>query len=177
MKNKLRSILFGIGVLVFIFSGCQKQNQLTPATAGSTQASVSANQGIGHTFDATFTKYITDYPIMAGVVGGDVGTGIYAGEVLNFETVGLIDYVEAIYQFNGRVHSFTAHVFVVQNNSSGPGIAAITGQVTEGWLKGATLTGEYNVFGICPIPTPGNLEGTKCYQGILHISVPKDDNH
>lgn len=174
MKNKLRSILFGIGVLVFIFSGCQKQNQLAPASA---EASVSANESIGHTFDATFTKYITNYPIMAGVVGGDVGTGTYAGEVLSFETVGLIDYVEAIYHFNGRIHSFTAHVFVIQNNSSGPGIGAITGQVTEGWLKGATLTGEYNVWGICPIPTPGNLEGTKCYQGILHITVPKDDSH
>lgn len=174
MKNKLRSILFGIGVLVFIFSGCQKESQLAPASA---EASVSTNKGIGHTFDATFTKYITDYPFMSGVVGGDVGTGTYAGEVLKFETVGFIDNVEAIYHFNGRVHSFTAHVFVVQNNASGTGIGAITGQVTEGWLKGATLTGEYNVLGVCTIPTPGNLEGTKCYQGILHISVPKDDSH
>ena len=173
MKNKLRFILFGVGVLVFIFSGCQKQSQLAPGSAISTQALKSANKSIGHTFDATFTKYITNYPIMSGVVGGDVGTGIYAGEVLKFETVGLTDYVEAIYHFNGSIHSFTAHVFVVQNNASGPGIGAITGQVTEGWLKGATLTGEYNVLGVCTISTPGNLEGTKCYQGILHISVPK----
>ncbi len=101
-KNKLQSILFCTGLMVFIFSGCQKQSQLAPASANTTKASVSTNKGIGHTFDATFTKYITDYPIMSGIVGGDVGTGIYAGEVLSFETVGLIDYVEAIYHFNGQ---------------------------------------------------------------------------
>ena len=172
MKNKLLSILFGIGVLVFIFSGCQKQSQLAPDSA---EASVSANQSSGHTFDATFTKYITNYPIMAGVVGGDVGTGTYAGEVLNIGIVGNIMSVEALYHFNGRVHSFTAHVFVTQNNTLGT--AVITGLVTEGWLKDATVTGEYNVWGVCPIPTPGNAEGTQCYQGILHLSVPKDDSH
>jgi hypothetical protein len=176
-KNKLQSILFCIGVLVFIFSGCQKQNQLAPSSAISAEASTSTNESIGHTFDATFTKYITNYPFMSGVVGGDVGSGTYAGEVLKFETVGSIDNVEAIYHFNGGIHSFTAHVFVIQNNASGTGIGAITGQVTEGWLKGATLTGEYNVWGVCPIPTPGNLEGTKCYQGMLHIHVPKGGVH
>jgi hypothetical protein len=174
-KNKLQSILFCIGVFVFIFSGCQKQDKLVPSTPISTNDnSINKNgKSIGHTFDATFTKYITNYPFMSGIVGGDVGTGTYAGEVLKFETVGLIDNVEAIYHFNGGIHSFTAHVFVVQNNASGTGIGAITGEVTEGWLKGATLTGEYNVWGVCPIPTPGNLEGTKCYQGMLHIHVPK----
>lgn len=173
MKNKLRSFLFGIGVMVFIASGCQKQNQFDPANAISTQASVSTNQGIGHTFDATFTKYVNNYPYMTGIVGGDVGTGTYAGEVLSLSTVGYITSIEALYHFNGRIHSFTAHVFVTENDAPGSGTAVITGRVTEGWLKGATLTGEFDVMGICPIPTPGNQEGTQCYQGILHISVPK----
>ena len=175
MKNKLRSVLFCIGVLVVIFSGCQKQGQLNPPT------SISANdinidksesgKSIGHTFDNTFTKYIFDYPFMMGVVGGDVGTGTYAGEVLNLSTVGDITSVVALYHFNGGTHSFTAHVFVTQNDVAGT--ATITGQVTDGWLKGAGVTGEYNVYGVCPISTPGNIEGTRCYQGTLHIQVPK----
>lgn len=180
MKNKLRSVLVGIGVLVFIFSGCQKESQLAPASTISTNdngINKSENgKSIGHTFDATFTKYIIDYPNMTGIVGGDVGTGTYAGEVLSLNTVGYITSIEAIYHFNGRVHSFTAHVFVTENDAPGAGNATITGSVTEGWLKDASVTGEYNVMGICPIPTPGNQEGTQCYQGILHISVPKDSH-
>lgn len=171
MKNKLWSILFGIGVLAFIFSGCQKQNQLDPASDNSTKVSVSANEGIGHTFDATFTKYVNNYPYMTGVVGGDVGTGTYAGEVLSLTTEGNITTIVALYHFNGRVHSFTAHVIVTMNNTLGT--AEITGRVTEGWLKDASVIGEFNVMGICPISTPGNQEGTQCYQGILHIAVPK----
>ena len=173
MKNKLQSILFCIGVLVFLFCGCQKQDKLVPSTPISTNDnSINKNgKSIGHTFDNTFTKWIFNYPFMMGVVGGDVGTGTYAGEVLNLNTVDDITSVEALYHFNGGTHSFTAHVFVTQNNVLGT--AVITGHVTEGWLKGADVTGEYNVYGVCPIPTPGDVEGTRCYQGTLHIHVPK----
>jgi hypothetical protein len=112
---------------------------------------------------------------MEGVVGGDVGTGTFVGEVLNVSSVGDITSIDVLYHFNGRVHSFTAHNFVTWNTALGT--AVITGLVTEGWLKGATVTGEFDVRGICPIPTPGNAEGTTCYQGVLHISVPKVDIH
>jgi hypothetical protein len=149
MKKKLISILFCIGVLVVILSGCKKENK---------------------TSDDTFTKWITDYPNMAGVVGGDVGTGTFAGEVLSLVTVGDTTHIEAIYHFNGKYHSFIAHVFVTQNDVVG--IGAIAGHVTDGWFKGGTVTGEYNVYLKCPIPTPGNSVGTQCYQGALHIQVP-----
>jgi hypothetical protein len=183
MKNKLRSVLFCIGALVFIFSGCQKQDPLAPTSINSTKASNTTDENnknkdeqndksIGHTFDNTFTKYIFDYPFMRGVVGGDVGTGTFAGEVLSLNTVGDITSIEALYHFNGGTHSFSAHVFVTQSEIAGTG--AVTGSVTEGWLKGATVSGEYNIFGACPIPTPGNVEGTRCYQGTLHVQVPKD---
>ena len=135
--------------MLFILSGCQKDRQ---------------------TSDNTFTKWITDYPNMAGVVGGDVGTGTLAAEVLNLVTVGDITNIEALYHFHGRFHSFTAHNFVTQNDVLGT--ATITGQVTEGWLKGATVTGEYKVWVKCPIPTPGNSVGTQCYEGVLHVHVP-----
>ena len=175
MKHKLQSILFGIGVFVFIFSGCQKENQPADPASLATKASIAANERVGHTFNATFTKWVTNFPIMEGVVGGDVGTGTFVGEVLNVSTVGDITSIDVLYHFNGRIHSFTAHNFVTWNTALGT--AVITGSVTEGWLKGATVTGEFDVRGICPIPTPGNAEGTTCYQGVLHISVPKGDGH
>jgi hypothetical protein len=163
MKNKLHSILLGIGLLVVIFSGCQKVGQLVPSSAFSIK-------------DAEFTKWITNFPNMEGVVGGDVGVGTYAGEVLNMSTVGNITSIEALYHFNGSLHSFTAHVFVTENDAPGVGTAKITGNVTEGWLKGETVIGEYKVWGVCPIPTPGNAEGTQCYQGILHL-IPEFGGH
>lgn len=171
---------------MIFFSGCQKQDQPIPSSDISNKENkinkvegndIRDNENTGHTFDATFTKWITNYPFMSGIVGGDVGTGTYTGEVLSLVTVGYITNIEALYHFNGRVHSFTAHVFVTENDAPGVGTAAITGKVTEGWLKGASVTGEYKVWVSCPIPTPGNQEGTQCYQGVLHLHVPKDAKH
>lgn len=175
MKHKLLPILFGIGVFVFIFSGCQKENQPANPPSIATKASIATIERVGHTFNATFTKWVTNFPIMEGVVGGDVGTGTFVGDVLNVSSVGDITSIDVLYHFNGRVHSFTAHNFVIWNTALGT--AVITGSVTEGWLKGATVTGEFDVKGICPIPTPGNAEGTTCYQGVLHISVPKGNSN
>ena len=52
--------------------------------------------------EVTFIKWVTDWPNMAGVVSGDVGGGLFAGEVLNYNHTDAIDTVEAIYQINGR---------------------------------------------------------------------------
>ena len=145
-----------------------------PSPLGTQVALADGGGEHGHTFDITFTKWVTSFPNMAGVVGGDVGTGTFAGEILNISTVGYISSIEALYDFNGKIHSFTAHVFVTENDAPGVGTATITGRVTEGWLEGANVTGEYKVWGACPIPTPGNIEGTRCYQGVLHVQVPKD---
>ena len=127
-----------------------------------------ADAGVGiHTFDVTFTKWITTIPEMVGIVGGDVGAGTFAGEILDLNVVGSMEYVEAIYHVNGGKHSFTAHIYATQDDSAGTGV--ITGRVSEGWLKGASVTGEYNVFAECPIATPGNGMGTLCFQGTLHL--------
>jgi hypothetical protein len=149
---------------------------LVAAIAGSALAfSVSAK---GHTFNDTFTKWVTTSPPaagvvanMVGIVGGDVGPGAYVGEILSMNTVGNITSIEALYHFNGSKHAFTADVNITQDNSKGT--AAITGHVTEGWLKGASVTGEYNVLAICPMATRDNAYGTMCFQGALHIQVPK----
>jgi hypothetical protein len=134
------------------------------STAGSTQTAL-ADAGVvkGHTFDVTFTKWITTFPNMAGVVGGAVGHGTFKGEILKIGTVGDITSIEALYHVNGRKHSFTAHVYVTQDNAIN--MAVIIGSVTEGWQKGAPVIGEYKVWATCPIPS-GN---SPCFQGTLHV--------
>ena len=149
---------------------------LVVTTAGATLAYNSDAKG--HTFDDTFTKWVTTSPPapgvvanMVGVVGGDVGPGTYTGEVISVNTVGNITSIEALYHFNGSKHAFTAELNVTQDDSEGT--ATITGNVTEGWLKGASVTGEYNVLAVCPLETPDNAYGTVCFQGALHVHVPK----
>src|SRR5260221_4245429 len=56
----------------------------------------------GHSFDNTFTKWVTSFgtpPVllnMVGVVGGDVGAGTYAGEVLSDSSVCTIETLVAL---------------------------------------------------------------------------------
>jgi hypothetical protein len=128
----------------------------------------------GHTFDVTFTKWITAYPKMAGVDGGAVGNGTFAGEILNLSSSGSITSIEALYHMSGTKHSFTAHVFVREDDSVGQ--ATITGRVIDGWQEGASVTGKYKVWvNSCPIPTPGNSVGTTCFQGTLYILAGSDE--
>jgi hypothetical protein len=144
---------------------------LVAAIAGSAMAF--SGNAKGHTFNDTFTKWVTDSTagVMVGVVGGDVGPGTYAGQILAMNTVGNTTTITAIYHFNGSKHAFTADVNITQDESAGT--AVITGVVTDGWLKGASVTGEYNVLNTCPMDTPDNAYGTVCFQGALHIQVPK----
>jgi hypothetical protein len=112
----------------------------------------------------SFTKWVTNWPNMAGVVGGDVGRGTFAGEVLNYlpGAPGAPTFIEALYHFNGRNHSFTAHVYVTQLDLK----AVIIGVVTDGWLKGNTVEGEYT-----QIP----CSHVVCFQGTLDIL--RDSQH
>ena len=149
---------------------------LVASTAGAALADNSSAKG--HMFDNTFTKWVTTSPPapgvaanMVGVVGGDVGPGTYTGEVISVNTVGNITSIHALYHFNGSRHAFTADLNVTQDESAGT--ATITGYVTEGWLKGASVTGEYTVLPVCPLETPDNAYGTLCFQGALHVRVPK----
>ena len=149
---------------------------LVTTTAGAALADSSDPRG--HTFDDTFTKWVITSPPapgvvanMVGVVGGDVGTGTYTGEVISVNTVGNITSIHALYHFNGSKHAFTAELNVTQDESAGT--ATITGRVTEGWLKGASVTGDYTVLAVCPLDTPSNVYGTLCFQGALHVHVPK----
>jgi hypothetical protein len=126
---------------------------LTPSSVG---ASAAAEQN-------TFTKWMTTGPNMAGIVGGAVGDGSYAGEILK-DTEGTTWVGEVLYHFNGSKHSFTALLHVEQTGLK----AVITGVVTEGWLKGNPVRGQYTQI-TSPL-APG--DGT-AFQGNLDIWVAR----
>jgi hypothetical protein len=108
---------------------------------------------------------------MAGVVGGDVGPGRYAGLVLSDDTTSRPGFwlAQALYGFFGSRHSFVAHNFITENDTTSPITARIRGVVIWGWMRGARVTGGYTMLDPCPIPTPGNVFGTVCFQGSLHL--------
>ena len=139
--------------------------------------------GRGHrSADVTFTKWVTSLPAdpsktlagsgMAGVVGGDVGEGTYAGMVVKDDTTSMPGFWlgQALYGFFGSEHSFVAYNFITEDDRDPKTITAkIRGVVIVGWMKGARVTGEYTQHTTCPIPTPGNVLGSVCFQGTLHL--------
>ena len=109
---------------------------------------------------ATFTKWLVgEGPDMAGVVGGAVGEGTYAGKVLDM-IEGPTAIVEARYGFHGSDRDFTALVHVEQTGLE----AVITGVVTDGWGKGNLVTGQYS-----EIQCDHDGVTTDCWRGTLNI--------
>lgn len=149
---KSLSIVLALALLVALFA--------LPSSLGTLLAD--GRGARGHNFEVTFTKWVTDFPNLAGVVGGDVGTGTFAGEVLEFVPGDETTHIEALYHLNGGTHALTAHVFVTQDEVAQT--AVITGAVTDGWLKGGQVSGNYTIIS-CPEQTNG-----LCYQGTLRIS-------
>ena len=154
MTNRIVKLLVLALLAVFAILPSTLRTQVALADSGGER---------GHSFDITFTKWITTFPNMEGIVGGDVGVGTFTGEVLTFVPGSQITNIEALYHVNGGNHSFSAHVFVTENEDTGK--AAITGVVTDGWLKGKDVLGEYTIIS-CPDKTLG-----VCFQGTLHIHV------
>ncbi len=130
--------------------------------------------------DVTFTKWVTSLPAdpstlagvhMSGVVGGDVGTGLYRGLVLGDDTTSMPGFWlgHALYGFFGRSHSFVADIHITENDTVSPATAMLRGVVVVGWMSGARVTGQYTQWVTCPIATPGNVFGSLCFQGTLHL--------
>ena len=74
---------------------------------------------------------------MAGVVGGAVGEGAYAGKVLDM-VAGPTTTVEAIYGFGGSERALHR---AGPRRADGPTTPPITGVVTDGWGKGSPVKG------------------------------------
>ena len=118
----------------------------------------SAAEG-SHDGSATFTKWVTAWPSMAGVVGGSVGNGTFAGTVLDYSP-GPTTVIDAIYHLAGARHSFTALVHVEQTGLQ----AVIIGVVTDGWGRGQVVHGHYTQI-VC------SHDGIRsdCFQGRLQV--------
>jgi hypothetical protein len=131
---------------------------LTLAGVGLLTASIGAGLASADSGRAaTFTKYVTSWPSMAGVVGGTVGDGTFSGTVIDYAP-GDTTLITAIYHFGGSRHDFTARMHVEQTGLH----AVLVGVVTDGWGRGKLVTGEYNQI-TC------DLSGgpTDCFQGYL----------
>ena len=95
---------------------------------------------------------------------------IFAGKVLSVDTSQPPFWLaRALYGFKGSKHSFLAYNHITEDDGVSPITATIRGVVIAGWMTGAHVTGEYTLMNPCPIPTPGNVFGTPCFQGTLHL--------
>jgi len=132
-----------------------------------------------------FTKWrIPPFPLppeggilvnMVGViVGGDVGDGTFTGEVLSsvVDPVTGFNTTEAVYHFHGSKHSFTARIQAVQEVLGIGQKGVITGVVTDGWLKGHAVEGEWTVIPACYAPGTGL---GNCFEVTLEIERDRND--
>jgi hypothetical protein len=139
----------------------------------------------GQQAKVTFTKHgVSTLPVpglilnMVGVGVGDAGDVLFTGEVLKSTIVtapGVVPAVVelvAVYHFTGSEHSFSALVHVVQPLNGLGSKGAIIGVVTDGWLKGHALQGEYTV--IAPCYTLGTGVGN-CFEVTLEIQRDSRD--
>src|SRR3954453_2313304 len=133
--------------------------------AVSIGAATAAADGASGRHVATFTKYITEWPSMAGIVGGSVGDGDFSGTVLYYAP-GDTTLITADYHFGGSRHDFTARMHVEQTGFH----AVLVGVITDGWGKGKLVTGAYDQI-TC------DLSGlaTDCFQGWVDMGRPAGD--
>jgi hypothetical protein len=152
---------------------------LSPGTAMAA-AGWRQHQWHPRTADVTFTKWVVTLPTdpstlagvqMAGIAGGDVGRGLYRGQVFSDDTVTQPGFwlAHVRYDFFGRDHWLIADLHVTEDDRGAPITATIQGFVAAGWMFGAQVTGQYTRWDTCPIPTPGNVFGTTCFVGTLHL--------
>jgi hypothetical protein len=162
--------------LVMVVAVVVAANSTVVAQAGT----VRHDSGVHHRIaDVTFTKWLTSLPnapsaagaSMAGVVGGDVGPGVFVGMVLTEDTTTRLNHwlADAFYGFIGNKHSFVASNHIDEDDSASPITARIRGVVVWGWMKGAHVTGQYTLWETCPIATPGNVFAPSCFKGHLHL--------
>lgn len=157
--------------LCLVTAACSGQpfSPTSPDVAGvGVQAQVSG----GAPVEVTFTKWITAYPEMEGVTGGDV-PGTFAGTVLSrdaFEN-GTIVQLEARYEVTGAdpAHSFKARIEGKQNNTTQE--AVLNGTVIQGWNVGAQVHATFDVV-VPPANTscvPQAPVNSRCFQGTIRI--------
>lgn len=160
-----------IGLCIFT-AACSNQPFSPASPSGVAGVGAPMQASGGQPVEVSFTKWITAFPAMAGVTGGDV-PGTFSGAVLSgrlFDN-GTIGQIEARYEVNAadQAHSFVAHIEGKQNNPTLQ--AVLNGTVTAGWLAGAQVQVIYNVI----VPATGSScvpaapVNSPCFQGTIRI--------
>ena len=88
----------------------------------------------------TFTKWIIAGGVMPGIVGGELGEGVFAGQVLSLVRIadGQIAKLDVRYGVVvGGGRSFNAVLHGSSNSQTGIGV--LSGFITDGWLTGAQV--------------------------------------
>ena len=124
-----------------------KIRNLTFATVAALAAALSfptsralADQPANTQVVVTFTKWITAGGVMPGIVGGELGDGVFAGQVLSLVRIadGKIAKLDVRYGIVvGGGRSFNAVLHGTSNSQTGVGV--LSGFVTDGWLTGAQV--------------------------------------
>jgi len=141
---------------------------VSPALAGGPNEGLDKKGEFRGRIEVAFTKWVTSFPNMAGLVSGDVGAGLFAGEILNIEPTTNGDKIDALYHINGGAFHFTAHNHVTENLQNGT--AVINGVIMDGPMKDARVRGEYQIITPCGVINAQNGDGgDTCYQGTLTI--------
>ena len=156
-------MILGLGVLAAACNGERPGAPTAPSTSAITTVTQTQNGSGAAPVDVTFTKWITTYPALAGVTGGDAA-GTFVGEVLSFTPFdnGVIADVRARYEVVAGAHSFIAEIEGKQNNKTAT--AVLNGVVTEGWLVGARVHVEFEVISGCAGQPAG-----PCFQGTIRV--------
>jgi hypothetical protein len=123
--------------------------------------------------EITFTKWVTTFPLMEGVIEGDV-VADFVGEILqrqvsvNPNLNGIIR-LEAIYEVQAADRTFTA--LIRGGTNAVTGAAILDGVVLAGWRTGAPVHVEFDTLPGCPQATAG----APCFHGTIRIGrAPRD---
>ena len=160
-----------IGLCLFT-AACSGQPISPTSPSGVAGASAQTQATGGPPIEVTFTKWVTAFPALAGVTGGDV-PGTFAGTVLGLDPFdnGTIVQLEAQYRVTGAhpAHSFVAHIEGTQNNQALQ--AVLNGTVIDGWLVGAQLHVTYDIIDPAPGTScvPAAPVNRRCFQGTIRI--------
>ena len=159
-----------IGLCLFTVA-CSSQpiSPVSPSGAGvGAQTQASGRNPV----EVTFTKWVTTFPALAGITGGDA-PGTFAGTVVSRDPFdnGTIVQLEAEYRVTAAnpTHSFVARIEGKQNNQTLH--AVLNGTVIDGWLLGAQVQVIYDIVD----PAPGTSCVTaapvnrRCFQGTIRI--------
>lgn len=167
----MKRALIGLGICIAT-AGCSGQPLSPISPSGVAGAGAPPQASARAPVEVTFTKWITAYPAMAGVTGGDVA-GTFAGAILSRDPFdnGTIVQLEARYEVTGAdpTHSFVAHIEGKTNNTTKQ--AVLNGTVIAGWKVGAQVHVTFDV--IVPATGTSCVSGAPvnrtCFQGTIRI--------